>query len=314
MDFALRAATRADYPRIVTMINAEVSEPTTVEDQVRQDELWPEGDPRLRLVAVAADGTVVGACHSAGGTLMKPGVFQAGVRVDAAYRSAEVGRALYQALETWAVEHGAKRLEAWVREKDPSNLAWALRRGFVKEYHVFESTLDLQTFDPAPYAHAVQAARDNGFRFATLADFPPGDETLRMYFELGWELGQDVPGSEGRPKPPWDLVKKYYSTDPHFEPGLIVLALDGDRWAALAELKRTEKGAVYHGFTGVQRGYRGRGLALAIKVVALRMAKEAGFPYARTNNHSGNHRMLAVNKRLGYVPEPGMFTLYKDLA
>jgi RimJ/RimL family protein N-acetyltransferase len=63
----------------------------------------------------------------------------------------------------------------------------------------------------------------------------------------------------------------------------------------------------------LERAYRGRGLSLAIKVVALIWAKEQGYPYARTYNYSANQRMLASNQRLGYLPQPGFFQVFKQL-
>ena len=66
--------------------------------------------------------------------------------------------------------------------------------------------------------------------------------------------------------------------------------------------------------TGVDRAYRGRGLALATKLVALRRAREWGAAYARTNNDSQNAPILAVNRKLGYTPHPGYYKLLKPLA
>jgi GNAT superfamily N-acetyltransferase len=61
----------------------------------------------------------------------------------------------------------------------------------------------------------------------------------------------------------------------------------------------TNTGGIYNSFTGVFREYRGQGIAMALKVVALDWAKQQKVPYARTNNHSANQPMLAVNRKLG---------------
>lgn len=44
-----------------------------------------------------------------------------------------------------------------------------------------------------------------------------------------------------------------------------LLAVDGDRWAALSSVVQREDGGFFTGFTGVEREYRGRGLALPPK-------------------------------------------------
>jgi len=51
--------------------------------------------------------------------------------------------------------------------------------------------------------------------------------------------------------------------------------------------------------------HRGRGLGLAVKVEAPRRAKAAGMRELRTDNHSRNAPMLAINTRLGYRRLPG---------
>jgi GNAT superfamily N-acetyltransferase len=65
----------------------------------------------------------------------------------------------------------------------------------------------------------------------------------------------------------------------------------------------------YNAFTGVLREYRGRGLAQALKLQTILLAKEEGMRYVRTHNDSNNTPMLAVNRKLGYKPEPGYYHL-----
>jgi GNAT superfamily N-acetyltransferase len=65
----------------------------------------------------------------------------------------------------------------------------------------------------------------------------------------------------------------------------------------------------YNAFTGVLREYRGRGLAQALKLQTILLAKREGVRYVRTNNDSKNAPMLAVNRKLGYMPEPGYYEL-----
>ena len=73
-----------------------------------------------------------------------------------------------------------------------------------------------------------------------------------------------------------------------------------------------ERNSAYNAFTGVERDYRGRGLAQALKLLAVRFAQHYGAAYIRTNNDSQNAPMLAVNRKLGYRPEPGKYRLVND--
>lgn len=70
--------------------------------------------------------------------------------------------------------------------------------------------------------------------------------------------------------------------------------------------------AMYNEYTGVRQEYRGRGLALALKLLSIETARRYEAAYMRTNNHSLNLPMLAVNRKLGYVDQPGVFFYRKE--
>lgn len=59
--------------------------------------------------------------------------------------------------------------------------------------------------------------------------------------------------------------------------------------------------------------YRGRGIAQALKIVAWRTARRYGAKYLRTANDSMNAPMLAINRKMGYKPEPGRYLNLKTL-
>jgi hypothetical protein len=54
-------------------------------------------------------------------------------------------------------------------------------------------------------------------------------------------------------------------------------------------------------------------LAQALKSLSIRFAKEFGADYIITHNDSQNAPMLAVNRKLGYQPLPGVYRLVKQL-
>ena len=71
--------------------------------------------------------------------------------------------------------------------------------------------------------------------------------------------------------------------------------------------------SMYNMVTGVDRAHRGRGVALAIKLLAIRCARRYGAVYIRTHNDSENAPMLAINRKLGYQPQPGLYLYTLDL-
>ena len=70
---------------------------------------------------------------------------------------------------------------------------------------------------------------------------------------------------------------------------------------------------MFNAFNGVRREYRGRGIALALKLLAIDFCRRSGAARIRTNNDSENAPMLAINRRLGYVPEPGWYVLRREV-
>ncbi len=62
----------------------------------------------------------------------------------------------------------------------------------------------------------------------------------------------------------------------------------------------------YNLHTGVDKRYRGRKLAQAVKVLALRFARDVlKVDEVRTNHNSQNDPMLAIDRKFGYVQTHG---------
>lgn len=203
-----------------------------------------------------------------------------------------------------------------MEEVDADSLAFAERRGFVKERHLFASTLDLTEFDASPLAAVVTASETAGLHFTSYAAFGSNDVSLALLLDLLVELYQDEPGRTGFPALTLDQLRAWSVDRPNWDPSGILLAVDrrrDDRWVAVAHVTLEGNGRAYNTFTGVRRAYRGRGLAQVMKVKAAEYARAKGATGLRTHNDSLNAPMLAVNRKLGYRPESGSFTLVRRL-
>jgi mycothiol synthase len=199
-----------------------------------------------------------------------------------------------------------------VSESSASGIAFAEHRGFSEESRRYESELNLQTFDPAPFAEERRLLDDAGVRFATLAE-EDSPQLRRRLHRLAQRLTRDVPA----PEPIRPVSYKEWERDwidvPFASPATFAVALIGDRPIALSYLVMEADGSGYNWMTGVAPDYRGRGLGLAVKVEALRLAKNRGVPFVRTNNDLTNGPMLAVNKKLGYQLRPGVIGFGRNL-
>ncbi len=98
-----------------------------------------------------------------------------------------------------------------------------------------------------------------------------------------------------------------------YRPELQYIAADGDTWVGLALTQPTpETNSLYNNITGVLPAWRGRGIAQTLKLLVIRAAIGRGVAYLRTNNDSENAPMLAINRKLGYRPEPGYYRMRSD--
>lgn len=93
---------------------------------------------------------------------------------------------------------------------------------------------------------------------------------------------------------------------PWFRPEGQLLAEHGGELVGLSAVQLfLEKHSACNLVTGVLPAFRQRGIAKALKLEAVRYARRSGASYIRADNDLTNHAMIAINRRFGYVPEPG---------
>jgi RimJ/RimL family protein N-acetyltransferase len=144
----------------------------------------------------------------------------------------------------------------------------------------------------------------------------------RRLFALNNATAIDIPGGEGEPA--WasfeDFQARVCAAD-WYKPGgqMVVIDLDpvgvDGPFVALSAITRFA-GAdhAYNLHTGVDRRYRGRKLAQAVKVIALRYARDVlGVAAVHTHHTAVNAPMIAIDRKLGYVQAPGMYALAKNI-
>jgi GNAT superfamily N-acetyltransferase len=267
---------------------------------------------RRRLVAVAPGGHIIGyaiAAHFGG---MLPGRFYTWVTTSAEWRGQGIGHQLYESALQIVAEHGGDCLESEVEEADAAGRRFAEQLGFEITGHLFGSTLDLATFDESPFSHIVPAVEASGIRFTSLAE-EDTPAMRRQLHEVNYRTVLDIPGREGTFFSFEEFSQMVFDSS-WYRPGGQILALDGATAVGLAAVAfYPDTGLAYHNMTGVDSAYRGRKIAQALKLLAIRFGRQIGATHMRTHNDSRNAPMLAINGKLGYRPEPGKFRLAKYL-
>jgi RimJ/RimL family protein N-acetyltransferase len=177
------------------------------------------------------------------------------------------------------------------------------------------SELHLGTFDATRFAGGGERATRTGIEIRTLAELSQVDpDWQRKYFELGLEAGKDVPQPDVYTAPTFEEYGKIRFESPSFLPEGSFVAVDGGRYVGLSDLEdKGDPEALDTGFTGVLREYRGRGIALALKLRAIEYAKRRGAKRLTTGNDSNNRRMIAINDALGFKRTPAWVGFVKVL-
>lgn len=299
----------ADYAAALSIYNLFAGEPYTVESWSEEDQHFPADGFLFRCVAEGPSGELGAVGELFRFPTHRPGRFMMIVIVAKELRGQGLGARMAQELHALAVSKGAQSLLTVVRDNEPAARAWAERRDFKLDRQMFESTLALAAFDPAPFAGQSDLA---GLRVANWGEV--GSEALKRQFHgLVQQTCKDIPGFD-HSEESYEDWHRWVFEHSEYRPDGIILALDGERLVGVT-ICRPEggEGAWNTHYTGVDSTYRGRGLALALKLESIAVAKAAGAPRMRTNNDSQNGPMLAVNRRLGYQPEPGYWKLIKEL-
>ncbi len=301
----------ADESGIASVVNAFEQNPVSVETV--HEWLTHEAPGRIsyRRVAVNGDDAVVGYAVSVHETWDPEGQFYAWAGVAPAWRGRGVGAALYSDMLAFLKHHNACTVTSEVRDDCAVSQAFARRRGFECDRHLFQSSLDLDRFDDSPHAQLIEDHAASGIRIHSLADFGDTPEARRKLYEVNAITDRDVPGWTD-PGLSFEEFNEWVYESGWYRPDGQLLASDGDRWVGICAVRLyPEVHEAFNVHTGVIRSYRRRRIALALKLAAIRYARSQGARSLSTHNDSMNGPMLALNRRLGYVPEPGRYTLRK---
>lgn len=243
--------------------------------------------------------------------ILKPGYAEVFINVAREWRNQGIGTWILAEIEDIAHKNKTNVLQTQIHDTKKAELDWAKKKGFNITGHVFESQLDISLFNMNHYRSIFEELESAGISFTTLDDYPHNKDNQNRFWDFWWELATDVPGMKGKSRPDNDRMTALMKD---FDKKGFILAVDGDQWIAMSLIVKENEDVSYNSMTGVDKKYRGKGLAQAIKIKAIEFARQNKVKYIRTHNDSNNAPMLYVNRKLGYEQKPGIYGLTKQIA
>ncbi len=253
-------------------------EPAATMEQMRSLEA-----PERLLLLAERDGELAGSGLAArsdtGGGFVAP-------RVLPEHRRHGVGTALLAPLLAHVRAHGFEAAVA--HAEDEAALAFARKHGFVEIDRQVEQVRDVSPDEPPPAPY-------DAVEFASIEERP---ELLERAFAVAEQGYADLVLASGSMR----VTIEEWLRDEATLPGGSIVALEGERVVGYAGLLswNDDDTRAENGLTAVDREWRRRGLATALKRRQLAWAAANGIRELVTWTQTGNEGMRSVNEALGY--------------
>ena len=313
-ELRVRASEDADIERVVEFQNRWATPSHWMSPAAARAMMTASPEP-LRIALLVEDGggaiQAVGVVSNGGLFASPDGSWRVGLRVAPEWRRRGVARSLLEQLEDHARTSKASRLVAAVRGDEPDGARFAEALGYKAFHERIDSYIDVPSFDASAFEDPDESARRAGVRLATYAELlrervADVEAFQRELLPVIWAMARDVPSPTPMPDqpPPFEQAKRMFFEGPGIDPSSTIVALRDGHPIAMTVTMVKENGTAYTNFTGVSRAERGKGIALAMKLRALRDLRARDVKLFGTTNDEQNAAMRGINRRLGYVPDP----------
>jgi GNAT superfamily N-acetyltransferase len=296
-----------DASALLEISNTWQTPPLTLAQFLEREDQRAENEIPLERFVLEANGAICGYAQVIPHGFVPPNWAGAGVMVHPDQRRQGYGQILWQQLEQRLSRHSLQGLESYIRDDDPASRAWAKARGFEYYAHRFASVLNLKTFDESRFAGHLERVKIAGIELCSFAEVIQQSDWQKVLEFVADSLAQ-TPDLESNPRWSLEQVAHWVRDETPTNANRIFLAIDDEKWVGISVLT-LDRGQTYNFITAVNPSHRGRGIALALKLEAIKTAKALGYTKMSTNNLSVNAPMLEVNKKLGFENLPGRWLM-----
>lgn len=318
MNLHIREFTTNDYDAIADIGNAIYPDYRYSAEEIRYDDEHFDKKYLFKRYVAEVSGRVVGyAEYNHMPSMFHPQKFWVYVGVHPDYQRQGIGRALYERILSDLMALNAVRAFTSAREDYPRSVAFLQKNGFSETRRTWESRLTVKDFDFSKFAHYLERFSSHGLTITTLAEERQRDpDCLKKLHELFVIIMEDVPHPDQYTPVDFEHFLRYSIEHPDAIAEGYFIAKDGEHYIGLSNLRRSqgEPKDLYQGLTGVRREYRGKGVAMALKLKTIEYARAHSYEIIKTWNDSTNVGMLAINEKLGFVRQPAWITFVKEFA
>jgi mycothiol synthase len=298
---AIRPLTEQDIPKLVEIWN--LLNPDWPRSTVDHVDEFRKHDPQYHYQAwvVEQDNKVISTGHSEHSIgSFHPQKFLLELYLHPDFHGQGIGKKLYQRMLGDLEPFDPLSLSISVREFSIRALTFFSDRGFIETKRDWISTLEVNTLDLSPYQGLEAQLSQQGIIIKSLAEIADPDK-FKIFHALFSEVRLDTPRTEPATPISYAFFMDNNINVPEFNPELFFVALHDNQQIGFTGLYPvTDTTTLDQWLTAVKRDYRGKHIALALKVRSIQYAKEHGFTHIRTDNDSRNAPMLAINDKLGF--------------
>ncbi|HSM55033.1 MAG TPA: GNAT family N-acetyltransferase [Candidatus Sulfomarinibacteraceae bacterium] len=306
-----------DY-RLATSIDAAIFDepPEPIAEWKHDDQNRGEKYPYHRDI-ILRDGQPIGFVETYQSRYTyHPQKYHCNIYVHPQHDAGDVRPAVFQQIMERLADEDLIAIQSGMLDDKPHALQFFEEYGFRPIAEEKLSKLDVTAFNPDDYGAVLQRVRHAGIKIETLRrliDSDPGWQ--RKLYDLDVTVNRDIPSTGEKHYPEFEEWIPWRLEAPTFDPDAWFIALDGDHYVAQSQgnINRDSQPVQFiTGVTTVRRPYRRLGIATALKIHAIRFAKQQGVQEIFTTNDSQNP-MYQLNLKLGFQPLPSWLRVEKEL-
>lgn len=308
----IRDLAMTDLAAIVAIQNAVVPLQALSLSELEHDLTKLEENIRQVFLVAEENGMVLGAAnyHRFAGSY-HPNKFGIELWVTPEHQGRGIGRALYTALLEKLAPLEPISVRTNVRESDARAMRFAQSRGYAEVKRDFESLLDITDFSSQPYKALISSLEASGVQLISWAE-ADSLERRQEFHEVFEIVRQDVPRSEPATRITFEFFDQNVIQDSLSQASFY--AFEHNQIIGFTGcFKGAREGWIDQWLTATTREARGRGIATSLKIKQIEVAKQLGFTTIRTDNDTRNTGMLAINDKLGFVRQPAVLVMKKEL-